>query len=485
MLNKWTWLFFLSLAACEPSATPRQQKDSGFSASDGPSESPDAQGSDVPDANFSQIDVGIEEQDAQSASDLGYSDQGILDCPILPNTCAQLLQTRCTQDMSVVETCTEDQDGCLFWTEESDCAAQAQICDDSRQPAQCRAAPSEWTRPSVSNPTFVTTDIHADANYQSSTGTALYMGNTVSYQLVDGVVDFAAFGFSESASSLFKYKFNERRKVHGVALYLAESPGNNPPDLYFQLSDHAYQWDTAKFDLNDITHVGWNTFMLPDPIDANHFLLDLKLTGTDQSLMISEIEILTTAPTTPSPAPLSPVHDFCYSDQASTYRMDFGAGISYQGAHKIYTQWSSLTMYNTRLRVLLRADDGNAPEGGYDMMPLFEVGKTYELWMEFAVISYNVNPSGNRDNEIQSVLSGNQNTTVTIIDETVDGVDLNGQAYVIPKGHNFSGQSYALHCLFTMNSLPANVYHESAVTFGDGHATLAYENFMVRYQELP
>ena len=63
-------------------------------------------------------------------------DQG--DGPFCGTLCTNPCQTgqeRCYLD--VAQACTENADGCLFWDDVADCAANGQVCDDSTGDASC------------------------------------------------------------------------------------------------------------------------------------------------------------------------------------------------------------------------------------------------------------------------------------------------------------------------------------------------------------
>ena len=51
------------------------------------------------------------------------------------NECEATTESRCRGD--VIQRCTEDAEGCLYWAEATDCAEEGQICDDLARPAEC------------------------------------------------------------------------------------------------------------------------------------------------------------------------------------------------------------------------------------------------------------------------------------------------------------------------------------------------------------
>ncbi len=74
----------------------------------------------------------------------GYDDNGDPVCTSdCTSDCDTVDATQCSDTGEVIQTCTANADGCNYWVDGTDCAADSQLCDDSGDDAVCVACISE------------------------------------------------------------------------------------------------------------------------------------------------------------------------------------------------------------------------------------------------------------------------------------------------------------------------------------------------------
>lgn len=58
-------------------------------------------------------------------------------CKDLPDACSELDDTRCSQDEMAIQTCLEDEDGCLVWKNTTNCDVDDKVCVDEEEGPEC------------------------------------------------------------------------------------------------------------------------------------------------------------------------------------------------------------------------------------------------------------------------------------------------------------------------------------------------------------